>query len=67
MNVVYASSAELDSDRVAAREISARIESLCSEIDDLLREAFLVRAMVLARQEDRADTEGKDFLASPHP
>jgi hypothetical protein len=37
---VYASSKELDSDRVAAREISAKIEALQAEIDDLLRDAF---------------------------
>ena len=37
---VYASSKELDSDRVAAREIGARIEALRAEIDDLLRDAF---------------------------
>jgi hypothetical protein len=41
LNNVYASSTELDSDRIAAREISARMESLRAEIDDLLREAFL--------------------------
>jgi hypothetical protein len=40
LNQVYASSTELDSDRVAAREIGARVESLRAEIDDLLREAF---------------------------
>ena len=37
---VYASSKELDSDRVAAREVGARIEALRTEIDDLLRDAF---------------------------
>jgi hypothetical protein len=38
---VYTSSTELDSDRVAAREVNARIESLRSELDELLRNAFL--------------------------
>jgi hypothetical protein len=41
LNHVYTSSTELDSDRVAAREINARIEALRAEIDDLLRDAFL--------------------------
>ena len=38
---VYTSSTELDSDRVAAREVNARIESLRFELDELLRNAFL--------------------------
>src|SRR5437660_1156353 len=38
---VYARSTELEGDRVAAREISARIEALKTELDERLREAFL--------------------------
>ena len=38
---VYTSSTELDSDRVAAREVNARIELLRTELDELLRDAFL--------------------------
>jgi hypothetical protein len=37
---VYATSTELESDKVAAREIDARIAALKTEVEDLLRDSF---------------------------
>ena len=38
---VFKTRTELDTDRVAAREISARIDALTTELEDLLRDSFL--------------------------
>jgi hypothetical protein len=38
---VFKTRTELDTDRVAAREISARIDALTAELEDLLRDSFL--------------------------
>src|SRR6202000_2851143 len=38
---VFKTRTELDTDRVAAREISARIGALTAELEDLLRDSFL--------------------------
>ena len=60
---VYNSSPELDSDRVAAREIGARIEALRGEVDDLLRNAFLA-ARWFWRGRKAPNSQGLSALAS---
>jgi hypothetical protein len=60
---VYHSSPELDSDRVAAREIAARIEALRGEVDDLLRDAFLA-ARWFWRGKKAPTCQGLSALAS---
>lgn len=38
---VFKTRTELDTDRIAAREISARVDALTAELEDLLRDSFL--------------------------
>ncbi len=62
---VYTTSPELDSDRVAAREINARIEVLRAEIDDILRDAFLEASWYWKGKKARGlHTQGLSALAS---
>jgi hypothetical protein len=55
---VFKTRTELDTDRVAAMEISARIDALAAELEDLLRDAFLSATWFWREERIQRDSTG---------